>query len=302
MAATVRPPPRYAITSEAGKLASRVIYVGGAGIGKTSFAAQTPNPVFIMSRGETGLLTLIDVGSVSPTPHFPEATTWLETLGMLDHLLLNDHDRRTLVIDTINGIERLCFEHCVQTQFGGSWHKFADYGKGVERALEQWNVFVGLLHKLNTQKRMSVVLLSHCRVKKFANPLGEDFDRFHPDLHEKTWAVVNRWADAVLFGSTEIYVQKETGKAKATSSGVRVLYTREHACYEAKNRFGLPNEIMLGGSAAEGWANFLAAMRAARAANLPKTNGALSDSDRVLATAVVEVLDQSSITKQESQE
>ena len=63
-------------------LPSRHVIYGPEGIGKTSLAAAAPLPVFLMSRGETGLLSLIDHSRVpAETPHFPEAMTWEEVLA-----------------------------------------------------------------------------------------------------------------------------------------------------------------------------------------------------------------------------
>ena len=53
-------------------LPSRIVVYGTEGIGKTSLGASAPRTIFLMTRGETGLLTLLDSGRIPPTPHFPE--------------------------------------------------------------------------------------------------------------------------------------------------------------------------------------------------------------------------------------
>ena len=70
-----------------------------------------PAPIFVQSRGETGLETLIDSGQIQETPHFPECQDWNEYMGCLDAVLEDEHDRKTLVVDTLNGVERLMHEH-----------------------------------------------------------------------------------------------------------------------------------------------------------------------------------------------
>jgi hypothetical protein len=53
----------------------------------------------------------------------------------------------------------------------------------------------------------------------------------------------------VLFAQEEVYAAKssdsKTAKAKASSSGVRVLRTRNSPAYDAKNRHGLPDPLPL---------------------------------------------------------
>src|SRR5215207_8519510 len=109
------------IRTEGSGLPSRGVIYGPEGVGKTSLAAAAPRPAVLMTRGETGLQTLIDAGRVPPTPHFPELQSWVDLLGAVEALRSGDHDHRTLVIDTVNGAERLCHEHVCARDFGGRW-------------------------------------------------------------------------------------------------------------------------------------------------------------------------------------
>src|SRR5262249_53524348 len=96
------------ITRAGSGLPNRAVFHGVEGVGKTSFGACAPRPIFLMTRGETGLVTLIDSGQVPETAHFPELATWTDLLGAIEALTSEAHDYRTLVIDTLNGAERLC--------------------------------------------------------------------------------------------------------------------------------------------------------------------------------------------------
>src|SRR5262245_47214936 len=84
-------------------LPRRGVVHGTEGAGKTSFGCAAPKPVVLMTKGETGLETLIDNGQVAETPHFPEVKTWEELLGAVKLLTVEPHDYRTVVIDTLNG-------------------------------------------------------------------------------------------------------------------------------------------------------------------------------------------------------
>ena len=254
-------------------LPNRCILHGPEGAGKTSFGCCAPKPVFLMTRGETGLLTLIDAARVPETPHFPELTTWEDLLGAVEALTHETHDYRTLVVDTLNGAERLCHEHVCQRDFEGKWGRdgFTSYMTGYDVALADWRAFLDTLDRLRAQRRMSILALAHTKISPFRNPEGPDYDRYTVDLHHKTWSLTHKWADLVLFSNFVAHVEArrndETGKAKGGSR--RVLYTTRTAAYDAKNRHGLPEQIDAGQSAAEAWDHFMAALQAGKQQNEP---------------------------------
>lgn len=240
--------------------------------GKTSFGAQFPGAVFIESKGETGLETLIDAGRLPETPHFPECMEWLSLLGCVDTLLEEQHDFKTVVIDTLNGAETLCHDYTRETDCGNDKEKFAAYGRGTELALGYWRELLSRLDRLRAEKKMRVVCLYHMKVKTFKNPLGADFDRYEPELDQKTWGITKKWLDVILFGNfetavTNVQENKRSGEIKGKSLGgqMRILYTERTAAYDAGNRIGLPSEIEMGDSAAQAWANFTEAVKAGRA-------------------------------------
>lgn len=257
-----------AINRAGSGLPSRVVIHGVEGIGKTSIGAFAPKPVFAMTRGETGLLTLIDNGLVPPTDHFDEAQSWNELLEQMRWLVSSQHENRTFVLDTLNGAERLCFEHVMRDKFRGDPEAFMAYGKGPEIAQAEWIKLLLLLDELRATRRMAMMLLCHTRIKTFRNPEGDDFDRYVPDMHEKVWGLTHKWADVVLFANFETFAKKDRGamKAKGIGGEARVLYTQRTAAYDAKNRLGLPAEIPMSNTTEGGWQAFSQAMRAARAA------------------------------------
>lgn len=252
---------------------NRYILHAVEGWGKTSFGAQTPKPIFLQTKGETGLETLIDAGRLPEIPHFPECQGWDDLMGAIETLTVDEHDFKTLVVDTSNGAERLCHEFVCQRDYGGEWGKagFTSYMQGFEVSLADWRQLLNALDRLRATRRMAILLLCHTKVKPFKNPEGADYDRYQPDMHEKTWSLSHKWADVVLFGNFDVTVQggSKSGdrpqKGKATGGQQRVLYTERHAAYDAKNRLGLQGEIDMGSNAAEAWINFTAAVKAGKA-------------------------------------
>ncbi len=207
---------------------------------------------------------MIDSNRVLETPHFPECQSWQELLDGIDSLTTSEHSYKTLVIDTANGAERLCHEEVCKRDFGNDWgkHGFVNYQQGYDTALADWRKMLIALDRVREVKRMSIVLLCHTKVKTFKNPVGADYDRYQPDMHDKTWGLSHKWADAVLFLNFETFVNEKDPKkkGKAQNSQARIMYTERHAAFDAKNRMGLTSEIDMGSSAVEAWGNFKAAL------------------------------------------
>jgi hypothetical protein len=257
-----------AVTTTGSGLPSRGVVYGPEGCGKTSLGAAAPAPVFVMTRGETGLATLIDAARVPETPHFPEVTAWPDLLAAITALTDEPHEYRTLVIDTLNGAERLCHEHVCGREFGGRWGRdgFTAYNTGYDVALADWRELLTALDRLRAGRRMGVLALCHSKVAPFRNPEGPDYDRFTPDLHPRTWGLTHKWADYVLFLNFETVVDAgKAPRAKGLGGTRRVLHAERAAAFDAKNRHGLPPRIDGGAGASEAWANLAAAMRASRA-------------------------------------
>jgi len=262
-------PPRdflAEVTNRGSGLPSRVILHGVEGVGKTSWASQAPFVIFGQSLGETGLETLIDSGQVTATPHFPQWESWDEVLASVNQLIDQEHAYRTFAVDTLNGVERLCHEHVCRRDFNGDWtdRGFMGYMRGYEVALSEWRLFLALLDRLRSEKKMAVVCLVHTKISRFSNPEGADFDRFAADLHHKTWAVTHRWADMVLFATFFVDTVKDGQKHKGVGGQERILYTEHTAAYDAKNRHGLTESIAFGPDTAGAWANFAAALKDAK--------------------------------------
>lgn len=263
------------ISRQAKKLPNRTILNAVGGWGKSSISAQIPGAVFLLAGQETGLWTLMDAGQVpTDTPHFPEpAQTVNQVVAAIRSLIDHEHSHRALVIDSISEVEtmlqrKVCMEH-----YQGNWDMFNQFagdqaGKVVAK---EWEPILELLDALRA-KGIGVMLLTHARVVNFKNPFGPDYERWE-SLNKHSWARLFNWADTVLFGSFEEVVSKrdrrksdaET-KGKASGGQVRVLHCERSAAHDAKNRSGLPPVVECGNSAAEAWANYSSALKAARAA------------------------------------
>lgn len=234
-----------------------------------------PRPIFIQTRGETGLETLIDARQLPEVPHFSEVTDWQTLVAAVGYLRASEHQYRTAVFDTLNGAERLLHEHVCHRDYSDDWGDkgFGSYQKGFEVSLADLNLLLSDLDALRAEKRMSIVFLAHRRILTVKNPAGADYDTYQPDVDRRTWACVAKWSDVILFGDMEVVVgevkeQKKAGETIARK-GKGIAQTRLIRCesspaWVAKNRLGLPPEIEVGNSPAEAWQNYISAVKAAR--------------------------------------
>lgn len=258
------------VTSKGKKLPNRVILHAKSGWGKTSFAAQIPGRIFLMAGEETGLWTLMDSGQVADDiPHFPTpAAAKHELETALLELAIKEHPHKALVIDSITMVERFLHEKVCQEKYKGDWSDFNAYGadQAMKTAANEWDSILVNLDRLR-EKGMGIFLIAHSEVVNFKNPNGPDYERWAAAVSKHSWKKLMNWADMVLFGDFETYVDKQRvdkndaqTKGKARGGETRTLLTEWRATHDAKNRHGLPEEIDCGKSPADAWKNFRSAL------------------------------------------
>lgn len=213
----------------------RVLLYGVEKIGKSTFAAGAPSPVFLCAEDGTSEL---DVA------RFREPTCWEDVRYALDTLNRSEHDYKTVVLDTLDWLEPLCWREVCRKGGKGAIEDF-DYGKGFVAALDHWRDFLADLDELRHKRGMAIVLLAHSWIKSFNNPAGENFDRYEMKLHAKTGALIKEWCDAVLFATYETFTHEKKGKVKGISSGARIIHTQRMATWDAGNRYDLPETLPL---------------------------------------------------------
>jgi hypothetical protein len=250
-------------------LPPRVVLHGQSGIGKSSWAAWAEAPIFLFSPQETGLLPLIDAGSVpSDIPHI-EVPDWLDLLGLIEELRTAQHQRKHLILDTADGMEKLGRAYTCAKDYNGDWSEkgFEGFKRGyMTLANGPWRELLAALDRLRTERNMGIVLLCHTDVANFQNPMGPDFNRYEAAMNKYCWRLTVDWSDIVLFATREIYVGQDRGerKAKAKGASERIIKAEWSVVADAKNRYNLPEEISMGASGKEAWSNFQAALAAGK--------------------------------------
>lgn len=223
-----------------GKLsgARKVCVYGPEGIGKSTFASHFPDPVFIDTEGSTKDMDVARMEAPS---------SWQMLMEQVKYVKAHPETCRTLVIDTADWAEMLCTEAvCARSQKAGI--EDFGYGKGYVYLTEEFGRLLNLLQEL-VDIGIHVVINAHAKMRKFEQPdeMGA-YDRWELKLQKQTAPLLKEWADMVLFANYKTIVVNvdgqgaQKGKNKA-QGGKRVMYTSHHPCWDAKNRYGLPEEL-----------------------------------------------------------
>lgn len=214
---------------------------GTDGIGKTTFAAAAPNPIFVGT--ETGT-------NQKDVTRLPSPDNYAEFLQQVHALRLEAHNYKTLVIDSLDWLEPLIWQQVCSEGNVTSIEKYeGGFGKGFTRALDFWRTIIRALQIL--QKRMHVILIAHSLIKKFEDPEAlASYDRYIVALNEKAANLVRQAVDVVLFANYKVKVINvkegpQGAKGKGRGSAERVMYTETRPAFDAKNRFNMPFELPL---------------------------------------------------------
>jgi len=211
-------------------------------VGKSTFASQAPSPVFIPTEDGLGE---IDCHSFDLAKHYDDV------LVAIGQLYSEDHNYKTVCIDSVDWLESLIWEKiCDDQKVDTIEIASGGYGKGYVLAAQLMGDVLTGLNAIREKNGMHVILISHGRTERHADPEQPDYDRWAPKLHKHVSAKVMEWCDEVLFAMPKVFTTTEEGtfgkkSTKALSTGQRVLRTIDKATARAKNRLGLPEEIEL---------------------------------------------------------
>lgn len=218
--------------------AQKVVVYGPEGIGKSTFAAQFPNPLFIDTEGSTNHM---DVART------PKPSRWSMLMQQVAHVRDHPDLCGTLILDTADWAEQLCMNEVCARAKKQSIEDFG-YGKGYVYLAEEFGRLLNLLDEV-IDRGIHVCFTAHAKMRKFEQPdeLGA-YDRWEMKLQKQTAPLLKEWADLVLFANYKTYVVNvddqgvQKGKNKV-QGGARVMYTTHHPCWDAKNRHELAPEL-----------------------------------------------------------
>ena len=210
---------------------------GKGGIGKTTFASTMNNPIIVQCEDGIGKIEC---------NHTKVQKTYVGFEEYLLALLEEDHDYKTVVVDSLDWLERLINDH-VCKENGWSDISSPSFGKGFGAALVVWKNYLDILTRLRNEKGMTIMQIAHNEVKRYEDPSNDPIDKNGIKLYRKAADLVVEHADCVFFANYKTgVVQKKNAKGGMTTQvlqGDRKIYTQEGPGHHAKNRYGLPAEM-----------------------------------------------------------
>ena len=219
----------------------RIVVYGAEGIGKTTWGASCPEPILMPTE---------DGAASVDCAKFPLIRSYGEFVAALGELAQQEHDYKTVVIDTADWLEKLVWAEACRKEAKENIEAFG-YGKGYVLVLDYWKEMLSGLDYLRDERGMTIVVLAHARIEKFNDPESDGYDRYSLKLNKHADALVREWADAVLFACRKQRVErvgegvmaKSKVKPVGRDGGDRVLRCTSGPAAVAKNRFGIAGEI-----------------------------------------------------------
>ena len=223
----------FNITSGPTATAQKVVLYGVEGIGKSTFAAQFPNPVFIDTEGSTSNMNV---------QRLDNPNSWQMLLDEVNYVK-QSRICSTLIIDTADWAETLANQHIIARN-GITSIEDLGYGKGYTMVKEEFGKLLNLLSEL-TDAGINVVVTAHAELKKKEEPdqMGA-YDRYKLKLSRQCAPLLKEWSDMVLFANYETTIVTDSKtKSKKATGGQRVMFTTHHPAWDAKNRHNLPEKL-----------------------------------------------------------
>lgn len=215
----------------------RVLLYGPEKVGKSTFASQSPHPVWL---GKDSGTEELDVRRL------PQPETWTEVLDCIEWVQSNAKSEKieTLVVDPINWFEPLCTAAVLGIS-GKSINEWGGgYGAGARAVATKWRELIAALERV-WRSGVGVVILAHSARKQFDNPEGSAYQRYEIDMSEKLAGPLKQWSDVILFAQRDAYSVVKDGKGKAEGTGEPMIHTQWRPAYDAGSRWALPETLPL---------------------------------------------------------
>ena len=230
----------FSITSGRIPGAKKIVIYGPEGIGKSTLASQFPDPVFIDTEDSTKDMNV---------KRLDKPSSWQMLLDEVRFIRDNPTLCKTLVLDTADWAEQMEIDDLLKTNQKNGIEDFG-YGKGYTYSAERFGKLLNLLTEVS-ERGVHIVMTAHAQLRKVELPeeMGA-YDHWEMKTSKKVAPLIREWADAVLFLNYKVNVINidNQGAAKGKNNaqgGRRVIHTNHTPFWDAKNRYGMPDELPL---------------------------------------------------------
>ena len=218
-----------------------VTITGDSGIGKTSLSCTFPNPIVI--RGEDGLQAVAADKRPDAFPLLQNPDQLWDELGAL---IKEDHQYRTLIIDSVTALERMFIQHIVESdpKMPKSINQaMGGYGAGLQAVAAMHQRVRKAAGILNERRGMSIVFVAHADTEVIELPDQDPYTRYSLRLGKRSMAPYIDDSDIVGFLRLQTFTVGDGARKKAISDGTRNICCYATAANFSKNRFGISQDI-----------------------------------------------------------
>lgn len=219
-----------------------VTILGDSGLGKTSLACTFPQSIVI--RAEDGL-------SAIPADRRPDAFPIVQKVDdvweQLMALVKEDHEYKTLIVDSVTALERLFIQHVIDSDPKNPRsinQAMGGYGAGLAAVATMHQRVRKACGMLNERKGMHVVFIAHADTETIELPDQDPYTRYSLRLGKRSVAPYVDDSDVVGFLKLQTFTTGDGERKKAMSDGTRVLVCYATASNVSKNRYGIEDDIV----------------------------------------------------------
>lgn len=234
---------------ETGPRPRKVVVYGEGGIGKSTFAASAPKPVFVPT--EDGVQDLTDKdGNPLDVAAFPVSQDLKTFVTYLNELINEEHDFETVVVDSADWLLGIIESHICNQKSVEHVGDIGGFGKGYSLVTEAFEKVLSKLDDL-VAKGLHVVIICHEECKTITDPEVGEYDSYDLKLPKGAKAKLKEWTYEGLFCRWEtVTKQLNKDKTAGAKTGRRVFYSQKSPGHWAKSRLAMPELQVLD------WANY----------------------------------------------
>ena len=216
---------------------------GEGGMGKTTLAASFPNPIIL--RVEDGVTECMD--NVLVTPVVRNSS---DIFDVIETLATQDHDRGTLVIDTITQANILFESEVVKNdpkspasinQANGGFGAGHGAVSEMHRKLRDW------CGRLSASKGMHIIFIAHAEAETLDPPEGDSYSRYTLRMNKRSVSHYTDNVDCVAYIKLNTILRRgsnQDGPKKAITDGSRIITCTPTPANVSKNRFGIEADLV----------------------------------------------------------
>jgi hypothetical protein len=169
-----------------------------------------------------------------------------DIIDILEHILSSDYGFKTLVVDSIDGLDDIVVEYTLRKN---KWDKmdYTGFGAKYDAKTANWNVIFNLVDSIWSQKNMCILFIGHSKIKTINEPNLPSYNAYMLNLDDKQLIYISKNFDVVSFVDIKKFASQDGNKVQTSTTEERVMHLHPHPAYLAtKTRYkAMPTTLPL---------------------------------------------------------